>query len=300
MSEGDVMTKPTLPDLPRGIRTLTNTEASFLQLEHGDLGTPEKCVTCRGSGSFLWWAPGGRQEPVEWECRCVDQWVLRRYLLHSGIGLTYARLGWLDYAGARSGSDAAANWLDDVDYTMQTGMGLTLYGPHGTGKTLIASLLLKGMLGLGFSGYMTTLAGMIDMFASGWKSPEAQERFAALCKGTDVLLLDDVGQERHEQKTFWDSKTQDMKVVRSSMALARSSLDEVLRYRLAHSKVTIVTTNRDPNEDFYGDYSPAIASLIQERSHLCRLDGDDFRRGGLEQRLVQERKQRLIRPIMIA
>ena len=293
------MTQPTLPELPTAIRTLTNDESSVLRAEHGELPTPEHCITCGGSGVFRWWSPGTRDEPVDWGCRCVDQWILRRYLLHSGIGLTYARLGWLDYAGESSGSSAAAEWLQDVDYTMQTGMGLTLHGTHGTGKTLIGVLLLKGMLAKGYSGYMTTLAGMIDMLADGWRDPAAQQRFVAMCKGTDVLLLDDIGQERHEERTYWDDKAKVSKTVRTPKSLARSSLDEVLRYRLGNAKVTIITTNRDPGRDFTSDYSEAIGSLVMERSFLCQLGGSDFRRAGLGNRLHTERELRLVRPVVL-
>ncbi len=294
------MTKPTLPELPSAIRTLTNDESSALRTEHGELPGPDHCVTCGGTGVFRWWSPGTRSAPVEWECQCVDQWVLRRYLLYAGVGLTYARLGWLDYSGDSKGSAAAAEWLEDVDYTMRSGVGLTLYGTHGTGKTLIGALLLKGMLALGYSGYMTTFAHMIDLLADGWRDSDAQQRFIALCKGTDVLLLDDIGQERHEERTYWDDKAKVARKVRTPKSLARSSLDEVLRYRLSNAKVTIITTNRDPQTDFAADYSEAIGSLVLERSHLCRLEGDDFRRAGLEARLRSEREMKLLRPVVLA
>jgi len=291
---------PTLPPLPPTIRTLTNVESQQLEADHGGLPGPEQCLTCGGSGSFRWWSPGKREDPVEWECSCVDQWILRRYLLHSGVGLNYARLGWLDYAGAPEGSKAAADWLEDVNYTMTTGIGLTLYGTHGTGKTLIGTLLLKGMIAKGYSGFMTTLSGMVDMLTGGWKDPDARQRFVSLCKGSDVLLLDDVGQERHDEKAWWDHKTQTRKVSRTSQPLVRASLDEVLRYRLANAKVTIITTNLDPYNDFGAGYSDALASLVNERSVLCHLGGQDFRATSMEQRLRRERELRLIRPVVLA
>src|SRR5690349_4060130 len=80
---------------PPTIRPLTMDERAYLMAEHPDLPpSAEQCPTCRGKGRFRWRDPDG--EPADFECDCVGQWQLHRYLLHCGLGLSHQRMTWRD------------------------------------------------------------------------------------------------------------------------------------------------------------------------------------------------------------
>lgn len=274
-----------LPPLPEGVRTLTNDEGARLRSIHPDLWADwhTSCLTCEGKGSFRWWRHvGGSRVEDEWECNCKDQWVLHRFLLNSGIGLNYQRLGWLDALSVEKGAcDAVAEYVQSAPAYTSAGIGMILWGTNGNGKTLMATLLLKGMLAAGYDGYFTTFGDMLNMFASGWRDPEEQRWFLRRVKNAGVLVVDDVGKEG-----------------KRGSELPRSTFDEVIRHRVASARPTILTTNFDP-ADVAQSYGHSVMSLLRGSSLSHEFVGDDYR---VEYRnsLVEDAKAGRRRPLVLA
>lgn len=316
-----------LPPPPEGCRTLTNQESERLQRVHTDLHTIENCITCGGSGSILWWnyyasdssgspdtlrnfddfvAPESTPsrsapEVVEYactpntygengeECGCIGQWIMYRYFLHCGIGIAYQRLGWEDYIGSQSNVDAVKEWKKHYEWNVRNGIGLTLMGGYGTGKTLLATLLLKDLVAnVGLNGMMVTFTELIAAMTAGWSSTEERVWFVKRVKNADVLLIDDVGQE---------FKRTDLEATQFSTPLAQAAFDEVLRHRLANAKTTFITTNLDWSR--LHTYGSNVMSLLQERSQTLTFEGDDFRATQAAARAAKEKSLHLSRPVVV-
>ena len=281
-----------LPDNPSGIRLLTEEESSKLRAVHpaSALPLPEHCITCGGSKTFRWWSyaavdytDDGSTSVEEFECPCVEQYLVHRYLLHCNIGLLYQRLSWRDVVIDPSKYAAITEWLADADAYIQAGVGIILRGDPGTGKTLLGALAIKNLIGRGHDCYFTTFNEMLDFYTSTWRDNDEKKWFTKRVKNATVLMIDDPGKESGERRG-------------SGMPIA--AMDEVIRHRIAASRPLIITTN-DSKEQFEFRYGEYIASLLTERSASIRILGEDFRPLA-RQRVLDEVKQGLVRPLVLA
>lgn len=287
-----------LPDLPVGIRTLTDEESSRLQSQFP--GTPQsvrRCITCGGKRQFLWVArqAAGDQTgyvEAEWECPCEDQLLLHRYLLWRGVGTAYQRLGWSDTGGTDPGALAVVNeWLENAEASVRSGQGLLLIGNKGTGKTLLGVLLLKTLLAQGYDGHLTTFTGMIDMLMSSWRTPEEGRWFHARCRNAGVLVLDDVGREMKQRRMVKGEGMKDY-----DTATAEFALESVLRHRISMAKPTIITSNLTV-EQLTAHYGEHFKSLLTESTQMYAFSGTDYRptHAGL---ITFEKQHKLVRPVI--
>lgn len=271
---------PRLPDAPEGIRLVSNEDMARIE-EDQRIPTIERCLTCSGKGSFLWWGEG-REEVVEWECNCRAQWRLHMAFLAANIGITYQRLEWLDYQGERQAVAQVYDYLAQWEWNERNGVGLVLYGNIGSGKTLLATLTLKTLLAKGLDCYHTTFANLITTFTAGWNSADKRDWFHRRIKNASVLVIDDIGRE-----------------TKTSINLPESIFDDVLRHRLASARPTVVTTNCTLDQLHTG-YGGNVMSLLTERSSSFEFKGADFRLdGGANQRLKKEQALGIIRPVTV-
>jgi DNA replication protein DnaC len=230
------------------------------------------CPTCATTKSYVW-------QGETFPCDCDGQRHLYKHYLNAGIGVLYQRLTWDDYQGDEDAGTIAQQYRDGHLVFVNRGLGLLFLGPFGTGKTMIANLLLKDLVKLGYRCFGTTFASMISMFTSGWKSLEEQQLFEQQIKNSQILLLDDVGKE-------FKTKTN----------LAESTFDDVLRTRIQAGRPTFMTTNMN-QADMQEGYGSAVLSLLQEVSITHTFAGNDFRQKARD-RSLEESLGGEIRPIV--
>jgi DNA replication protein DnaC len=168
--------------------------------------------------------------------------------------------------------ETASDWLSSVSSYWpkgdDPGRGLLFYGKPGTGKTLLASVVLETAVRRGATGDFVRLSGFQRMQGqriSLSKSPddEDQARGREIDRRLDtlhevgLLVVDDVGQEYGSDYT------------------ARNFSD-LLRYRYDSGHPTILTSNLAP-EKWGKGYGEATMSFIRQACFLCPFGGDDFR-----------------------
>lgn len=292
------MTTAVLPPLPRGVHTLTNEESSRLKAADPTLTaapSQKHCVTCRGAGEFKWWSRGDGPKTVEaYECPCRDQWLLHRFLLNSGLGLLYQRLGWDDATATQPNAiERVRDYIEHAEAYVANGVGMIFHGNVGSGKTLLATLLLKHLLGEGIDGYFTTMEAMSTMLTSSWHSEDERIYFFRKVKNAGLLVIDDPGQEHHQKVR----KVEEGKSAKASTAVAETAINDVVRHRVSHSKPTIITTNLTIAK-LEVDYGSNLISLLQERSVAVEFKVADFRDQS-RVRLHEEIQQGLQRPLVI-
>lgn len=281
-----------LPPLPSGVRILKDAEAARLLASYGNLmPSMADCVTCRGTKVFKWWSyadPSITKKAAftgEFECPCRDQWMLNRFLLHANIMPWYQQLSWHDATGVEPDAiDVVADYTANCDAYVRGGLGLILHGvTNGTGKTLLVTLLAKGLLAAGVDCYFVTFEDMINRLAAGWKDIDAQQWFQSRIMNAAVLVIDDIGKEYQGKKQG---------------GLPESSFDAVMRHRVASALPTLLTTNLDL-EALTRDYNVSVMSLLSERSRVYEMRGKSFRDRS-NTRLIQEMDQGLVRPRVLA
>jgi DNA replication protein DnaC len=276
---------PRISENPLAVRTLHQDESGRLDRLYSDLPKSlDECKTCHGTGRFLWWddQEAADRKPVEWECDCIEQFKLFKFLLNSGIDLHHQRLSWADAVAVPEATrELVDEYRDHADNYLDAGMGLILYGPPGTGKTLVSTLLTKGLLALGHDAFFSTWDGIIDLFAAGWTSAEDKAWFERRIVNAGVLVMDDLG--RHRAKA----------------EMAESLLDRVIRARVNGARPTLITTNLDAEGDDVSTlYSHNVLSLISEVSIAHRVGGIDYRRD-FSQAKREEVREGLTRPLVL-
>jgi len=220
-------------------------------------GPQDYCPTCGTVGTYLWLG-------VENRCDCATQLQLYKWYCSSNIGLTYQRLDWDDWFG----DGEIRDWARDVYLAnpyVEHGMGFFLWGEMGTGKTMLATLVLKDLIKRGLRCYSVVAEDLIDEFTKTWQSPEALQWYEERIKTCDVLLLDDLGKER------------------STLKSRNTFLNNLLRSRVQTGRTTIVTTNLDP--DYLGtSYGESSLELLIEANLSKEFTGGSVRQ------MIRDRK----------
>jgi hypothetical protein len=243
-----------------------------------------QCPTCAGLKWFRWYDDYGsaEQKIVDYDCSCPDQFILFKYFLNAGIGKQGQRLALGDAVGVDpSALMMIDEYLQQSTYLVNRGMGLLFYGSHGSGKTMLVTILIKQLLAEGIDGYFTTFNTLLDNFASGWKDDKNRIWFEKRVRNAALLVVDDIGRENKNLNN-----------------MASNALDGVFRSRVQNSLPTIITTNLSLS-DFEKSYSSGVMSLVSETSLIHEFRGDDWRPNQRE-RNQKEAKLMLSRPIVVS
>jgi DNA replication protein DnaC len=274
-----------LPPLTPAIRVLKAEESDRLESLFSDIPRSlDECVTCAGKKTFKWYDNYGSPDAqiVDYECPCSDQIILSNFLRNAGIGKQGQRISLGDCQEVPVGAlEAIANYIEQADYYVTRGMGLLFHGQHGTGKTLLVTILAKQLLAEGVDGYFTTFNGMLDNFASGWRDDKNRQWFEKRIRNAPLLVVDDIGRENKNLNN-----------------MASNALDTVFRSRVQNSLPTIITTNLNPS-DFEKSYSSGVMGLVTETSLTYEFLGESFREKQRE-RSMEEARLFLSRPITVS
>ncbi|MEM3008305.1 MAG: ATP-binding protein [Candidatus Nitrosotenuis sp.] len=217
-----------------------------------------KCVVCRGEGSYFY--KGKR-------CVCPDDAyghvamrLVRWYWLHN-IPLQYQKLDWEDWP---TDSDIKAeakriadNFVNNWSSLRLNGVGLFIYGAElGTGKTWLATHVLKSLVKKGINGWFAPFFEVI----SNHNAPENRRLYYEdKLQSSALLVLDDVnyGYSAAQRELF------------------STKLEDVIRPRTNSNLSTIITTNMSIDE-FSTEY-PRIYSLLSAKNIFLELSGVDGR-----------------------
>lgn len=240
-----------------------------LQQMHPALWTNprEKCLTCQfetkpvPDKSFQWWNPE-RTESVRWACNCRAQWIMHRFLLAHGIGKAYQRLSWADAVDVSASAQyEAMNYLEHCTAYVERGVNVIFHSPDaGSGKTLMAMLMSKGLLQRGVDAFVAQMNTIVDMYTSGWRSPEEREHFERRIMNCTVLVIDDLGKETGDHRIDFIDRL----------------LDRVIRHRAAHQLTTVITSNLTV-EQIRSGYGLYVMSLLTESCKFVDTSGVDWR-----------------------
>lgn len=262
-----------MPDIRT--RYLSDAEATRLYRNYPHIGRSYEnwCPTCDRTGSYRW-------RDRDWDCDCEYQLQLHKHYLAAGIGVTYQRLDWDDYDGPTRTMDSVTKYLDKREQFLKRGMGMYFSGSYGTGKTMLANLVLKELVKDGLTCWSTTFSQTVEMFTAGWGDRVEQAYFQQKFINSQVLLLDDVGKE----------------LTGTRLKLAETTFDAILRQRVQSGRATIITTNLTP-ADLETSYGAAALSLVREKSLELVFDGNDYRPAA-NSREVAEVLRGEVRPIV--
>lgn len=174
-------------------------------------------------------------------------------LLERGIPKSYMEYRLRDYTANEQAYNFFRNYLANLHDSYENFQNLILWGNNGSGKTMIASLIVKEAYRLRYNAYMTTLANLMDLKFNPRKTEEDFEKINKL-KTAEFLVIDEVGKENF-----------------TSTGSNINILEETLRNSIKMGQVVILCTNLSL-KDIEEQYGSSISSIIQ---------GADFQRLGM-------------------
>lgn len=273
----------TLPPIPQHIVTLNDSQRELLEARQNRKVTVAQCVTCAGTKTFRWYDESG--SPADYECPCIDQFKMFRWLSYRGMPESAQRALWSDlYAVSEDVTVQALDYIDRVKNHQAQGDSLVLYGSKGVGKTLLASLVVKSLAYSGVDFHMLTFAEMVDQFAQGWSSTVYKDWFAKRVRAASLLYVDDLGRERRTG---------------GGNPMAENMLEEVVRHRVSNMLPTILTTNLTPTDISHG-YGDHTYNLLAEVADHIQVAGSNQRYEAIPERRKAERVAGLKRPITLS
>lgn len=272
---------------------LEDADSSRLRAEEPGLWSDPNatCLTCLKEtradlAPVFRWYTEDRSEVVDWQCDCLSQWIMNRYMLTAGIGIAYQRLDWADAHGVPADArQAVEDYIATAPFMISRGVNLMLNSQNnGTGKTLLAMLLAKAMLAQGVRTRVVQINTLVALLSSTWKSEEQRSWFEAQIMNVKFLVIDDLGKE----KGGADEVTKDF---------IRRMLDRVTRWRVANAMATAWTSNLT-DEQIKQGYGGDIADLLDEVCIRVQVHGASFRTQQ-KMRTIQEAMDGLCRPVVL-
>tara|TARA_Y100000310_G_scaffold96185_1_gene93955 strand:- start:1666 stop:2265 length:600 start_codon:yes stop_codon:yes gene_type:complete len=153
-----------------------------------------------------------------------------------------------------------AGYLNNVSAIRKRGAGLLLWGPNGTGKTSIGSVILKAIRRQFLTGLFLNSAEIKTIVIS--KEMYDSERNVTLWKraqDVDFLVLDDLGKGSLDSTGFGERL-----------------IDELIRTRYAQCRPTIITTNV-PKAKLTEFIKPSTLHILKGSSAQLKIEKHDFR-----------------------
>ena len=197
------------------------------------------------------------------KCGCLDLFRLEFKKVKANIAPKYRNLTLeqITHPQTVEVRSKIKHYIDTIEEQIENGAGLFLYGSTGLAKTGLASIVLIEALRRGHTGHFFTLDQCVDLYAGGWKDEKLKEQFQELVLDTDVLVIDEVGNE-----------------ARTNINLVGSCLNDVVRRRSNNLQVTIITSNLffKKVKDVYGE---EVYSILNECTTPYEFKGVDFRQG---------------------
>lgn len=186
-----------------------------------------------------------------------------------------------DWAGSEKITTVVADYIDHLGEHRDKGTGLTFIGPPGSGKTLLATVVLNAAVTAGFrvgSVEMTNLMNLYrrqfaiqSVFSTG--DPDAVEEWWHLDRRIkfiraeyDWVLFDDIGKE-------YDS-------VGAPAGWSNSEFSAILRHRYNRGFPFLLTSNY-PLRDWGNRYSSSMESFLHEATQILVISTEkDMRKHG--------------------
>lgn len=190
-----------------------------------------------------------------------------RYFSFSTLGKRFSNKSFDNFKTSAHTSAAVKKAKQFVDKTInatsdeEKSRGLILIGPVGTGKSHLAAATfnaLKESKACIFVNVPELLERIRASYSS--KSSEREDDIINAVKQCDVLILDDLGAERHKGDDDW----------------ATEKLFTIIDFRYRNMRPIFGTTNCTP-ESLEDKIGPRIISRLREICDLTPCLGDDYR-----------------------
>src|SRR3712207_2299348 len=177
------------------------------------------------------------------------------------IGVTGVQTCALPIYGNKDKREFILKYINNLHDMYEGKVCLCFYGANGTGKTLLASILVREAYRHRYSSSIVTLSRLIDLTFSANKSQEDIELLDYI-RNSEFLVIDEVGKENFNKTG-------------SNINL----LESILRQATTQGQIVILCTNLPLKGEggLYEQYGASIKSLIAGNYVKLEFTGNDYR-----------------------
>jgi len=203
------------------------------------------CTVCNGTGIL------GEEEFVK--CICLIRFNNAYALAHAHIPPAFRDLTKQNIDPGFQQENAenlnrVAQYTKQHAKALETGFGLFIQGGNGTGKSFIATLILKRALEDGYSGYFVLMSDLVDASFAALRDPEVKRDLEKVIQETDFLVVDEI------DKGFQDQHDNVQRI-----------LLPLFKKRCDYLKKPLIVTSNVMKSDIAHTVGKTIAAMFSER-----------------------------------
>lgn len=195
--------------------------------------------------------------------RCSIRTIAFHRYYESNVPIEYWNFNMKDFKGPDTFKKVYNNTVENLQNIYDNGLNFALLGPHGIGKTTIATSIVRKMAEKNYNCLYTTLTDMVNVII---EAPY-EEKYAAKKElvQVDMLVIDEL-----DSRFFTASE--------NTADLFAKALENILRTRFANNLPNVFVSN-SPNilEGFNGAFKASLESLMSGVK-IFAARGADFRK----------------------
>lgn len=208
------------------------------------------CNICNMPSNFTFLNLGKKQIKVPCHCKCVTQKIkdeeeqnkqiekrerLERLFKQSRLGERFKKCTFDNYKVLEGNEHIYKSMLEYAEnFRENKNKSVLLFSHPGTGKTFLSACVLNYLINHSYSSIFVVVPDILNQIRASYNKDNqlSEEKIMYGLSEADLLILDDIGAERHKDKEDF----------------ATEKLYSIINNRYNHLKATIFTTNCDLKE----------------------------------------------------
>lgn len=214
------------------------------------------------------------------KCECLDQFNAAYALAHANIPAAFREMTSKDIDESFKQENheyfhRVQLYTQQQDKALGKGFGLFIQGSNGSGKSFIATLILKHALCKGYSGYFILMSDLVNASFAALRDDDVRRDLEKLVVQTDFLVIDEI------DKGFQDQNDNVQKMLLplfkkrcdyfKKPLIVTSNVDKSSIAQTVGKTIASMFTERLTEITFTGNYRPQILDKL-ENEFFCGED----------------------------
>jgi len=230
-------------------------ESTFFKVSADEVYSLKKrycdtCPICKGERVIEESGPNGTRMC---KCKCLHEFNKAYMFAHANIPIAFRELTSQDIAEEFKQKNVehykrAVLYNNQLQKALKEGFGLFVQGENGSGKSFIATIILKNALKAGYTGYFILMSDLIKITFEAMHNVDVRDDLEKVITQVDFLIIDEI-----------DKGFQDQNDVVQKMLLP------LFKKRCDYFKKPLIVTSNVVKAEIDQTVGKTIAAMFTER-----------------------------------